>query len=53
MTEVWQVMDDEYGQPEEVFRDGINELMNLKLTMKSETSSFLELYKAFNRVKNN
>ena len=48
MCEVWRVLDEEYGQPEDISREALKGLMNLKITAKGEAARFLEMHQVFN-----
>ena len=48
---MWDILDDEYGRPEDVATVAINMLMNFKTVKKTESEKFMEIFIAFTRAK--
>ena len=41
MNQAWKILDEEYGCPKDVAREGVDRLMQLRLTEKTELLRFL------------
>ena len=41
MTQVWKVLDQEYGRPEDISREAINGLMQMQLNANTDVMKFL------------
>ena len=52
MDEVWEILNNEYGQAEDVCGEAVEELRLMVPTGKSDSHKFVELYRKFSQVKN-
>ena len=52
MTQVWKVLDQEYGRPEDISREAVNGLMQMHLNAKTDALKFLQMHQEFTKVKN-
>ena len=51
-TQVWKILDQEYGQPEDISREAIDGLMQMQLDAKKDMMKFLQMHQEFAKVKN-
>ena len=53
MSEVWRILDQEYGQAVDICGEAVAELRTMVPSGKNDAQKFIELFRKYTQVKNN